>query len=200
MIMGLFFNRGSKKSYCIFCGKELSGGKCPACGREAKEQVPLSSLDWQKVPVEVANALGEQKKQLFGNPLRTVKEMIAGGDLFLADIHIDGAYEEETDHYDDDDRRTDHSYYIQFSTPALAPCDRDCEVAVDQYFAAEKLLQKGRHEGKLLWGRKKKSNYYYAFVPVSDDIVEALDSRLLEDFICYGESEEKRKIAPKGGK
>ena len=198
--MGLFFNRGSKKSYCIFCGKELSGSTCPACGRAAKEQVPLSSLDWQKVPVEVANALGEQKRQLFGNLLRTVKEMIAGGDLFLADIHIDGAYEEQHDRYDDDECETEYSYYIQFSTLGLDPCDKDCQVAVDQYDAAEELLKSGRHGGKLLWGRKKRSNYYYAFVPQSDDIVEMLDSQLLEDFVCYGESEEKRKIAPKGGK
>lgn len=67
--MGIFSNMDNKKGYCVFCGKELSDGKCTACGREAKEVVSLSSLNWQKVPMEVADALGEQKKQLFGNPL-----------------------------------------------------------------------------------------------------------------------------------
>ena len=70
--MGIFTNRDNKKRYCVFCGKELADGKCTACGREAKEVVELSSLNWQKVPMEVADALGEQKKQLFGNPLYTV--------------------------------------------------------------------------------------------------------------------------------
>ena len=85
--MGIFSNKDNKKGYCVFCGKELADGKCTACGREAKELVSLSSLNWQKVPMEVADALGEQKKQLFGNPLYTVKEMITNGDLFIADIH-----------------------------------------------------------------------------------------------------------------
>ena len=86
--MGIFTNRDNKKRYCVFCGKELADGKCTACGREAKEVVSLSSLNWQKVPMEVADALGEQKKQLFGNPLYTVKEMIINGDLFIADINL----------------------------------------------------------------------------------------------------------------
>lgn len=90
--MGIFSNMNNKKGYCVFCGKELSDGKCTACGREAKEVVSLSSLNWQKVPMEVADALGEQKKQLFGNPLYTVKEMIINGDLFIADIHFDAVY------------------------------------------------------------------------------------------------------------
>lgn len=149
------------------------------------------------MPVDVANALGEQKKQLFGNPLRTVKEMIANGDLFIADIHIDAVYEEEFDHSDDDEYRTEYSYYIQFSAPDLAPCDKDCEASADQYDKAEELLKNGKHEGKILWGRKKKSNYYYAFVPNSDDITAMLESSLLENFICYGESTEKRRLAPK---
>ena len=102
--MGIFSNMDNKKGYCVFCGKELSDGKCTACGREAKEVVSLSSLNWQKVPMEVADALGEQKKQLFGNPLYTVKEMITNGDLFIADIHFDAVYEEEFDRSDDDDR------------------------------------------------------------------------------------------------
>ena len=48
--MGIFTNRDNKKRYCVFCGKELADGKCTACGREAKEVVELSSLNWQKVP------------------------------------------------------------------------------------------------------------------------------------------------------
>ena len=52
--------------------------------------------------------------------------------------------------------------------------------------------------GKLR-GRKKKSNYYYAFAPKNGDITAMLGKRLLENFICYGESTEKRKLAPKGG-
>lgn len=197
--MGIFSKKDCKSSYCLFCGKELSAGKCTACGREAKALAPLSSLNWQKVPVDVSNALGEQKKQLFGNPLRTVKEMIADGDLFIADIHIDAVYEEEFDHSDDEEYRTEYSYYIQFSTPDLAPCDRDCEASAGQYGKADALLKSGRHEGKILWGRKKRSNYYYAFVPQNADITEMLTRGLLEKFICYGESTEKRRLPPKGG-
>ena len=63
----------------------------------------------------------------------------------------------------------------------------------------EELLKNGQHEGKILWGRKKKSNYYYAFAPKNGDITAMLGKRLLENFICYGESTEKRKLAPKGG-
>lgn len=153
--MGIFSNMDNKKRYCVFCGKELSDGKCTACGREAKEVVSLSSLNWQKVPMEVADALGEQKKQLFGNPLYTVKEMIINGDLFIADIHFDAVYEEEFDRSDDDEGKSEYSYYVQFSTPELAPCDRDCETSAGQYDRVEELLKNGQHEGKILWGRKK---------------------------------------------
>ena len=59
--MGIFTNRDNKKRYCVFCGKELADGKCTACGREAKEVVSLSSLNWQKVPMEVADARGAKK-------------------------------------------------------------------------------------------------------------------------------------------
>ena len=117
--MGIFTNRDNKKRYCVFCGKELADGNCTACGREAKEGVSLSSLNWQKVPMEVADALGEQKKQLFGNPLYTVKEMIINGDLFIADIHFDAVYEEEFDRSDDDEEKSEYSYYVQFSPPEL---------------------------------------------------------------------------------
>lgn len=199
-IMDIFSKKGSKKSYCLFCGSELSDGKCTACGREAKETVPLSSLNWQQVPTGVASALGEQKKRLLGNLLYTAQEMIKNGDLFIADIHIDAAYETETDHWDDDDCRTEHSYFIQFSTPDLVPCDTDCAATADQFFAAEDLLKNGKHEGKILWGRKKKTNRYFAFVPQSSDITAMLEKELLEDFILYGELTTERRPAPKGGR
>lgn len=198
--MGLFFKKGNKKTYCLFCGSELTGSICAACGREAKEPVPLSSLNWQKVPSSVANAFGEQKKRLFGNLLGTAQEMIANGDLFIADIHIDAAYETETDHWDDDDCRTEYSYYIQFSTPDLVPCDTDCAATVDQYFEAERQLKNGQHAAKILWGRKKKTNRYFVFIPQSNDITAMLEKELLEDFVLYGELTEKRRPAPKGGK
>ncbi len=118
--MGIFSNKDNKKGYCVFCGKELADGKCTACGREAKEVVELSSLNWQKVLMEVADALGEQKAAV--QPfLYTVKEMIINGDLFIADIHFDAVYEEEFDRSDDDEGKSEYSYYVQFSTPELAP-------------------------------------------------------------------------------
>ena len=84
--------------------------------------LPLSALNWQKVPLSVGEALGEQKKKLFGNALLTVKEMIANGELYIADIHIDGVYEHEYDRTpDEDDCRTEYDYYIQFSTRTLPP-------------------------------------------------------------------------------
>ena len=118
---------------------------------------------------------------------------------FIADIHFDAVYEEEFDRSDDDEGKSEYSYYVQFSTPELAPCDRDCETSAGQYDRVEELLKNGQHEGKILWGRKKKSNYYYAFAPKNGDITAMLGKRLLENFICYGESTEKRKLAPKGG-
>lgn len=197
--MGLFFKKKDPKSYCLFCGQELSGGKCTACGREAKEPVPLSSLDWQRVPASVATALGEQKKQMFGNCLRTAQELIANGDLFIADIYIDAVYETESDNFDDESR-TEYSYYIQFSTPELTPCDLDCAATADQYCEAERLLKNGQHAAKILWGRKKRSNCYFVFVPQSTDITAMLEKELLEDFVLYGELSQKRKAAPKGGR
>ncbi len=125
--------------------------------------------------------------------------MIINGDLFIADIHFDAVYEEEFDRSDDDEGKSEYSYYVQFSTPELAPCDRDCETSAGQYDRVEELLKNGQHEGKILWGRKKKSNYYYAFASKNGDITAMLGKRLLENFICYGESTEKRKLAPKGG-
>ena len=99
--------------------------------------------------------LGGAKKQLFGNPLYTVKEMIINGDSFIADIHFDAVYEEEFDRSDDDEGKSEYSYYVQFSTPELAPCDRDCETSAGQYDRVEELLKNGQHEGKILWGRKR---------------------------------------------
>ena len=113
--------------------------------------------------------------------------------------YFDAVYEEEFDRSDDDEGKSEYSYYVQFSTPELAPCDRDCETSAGQYDRVEELLKNGQHEGKILWGRKKKSNYYYAFAPKNGDITAMLGKRLLENFICYGESTEKRKLAPKGG-
>lgn len=95
--MGFFFKKANKANRCLLCGSEVAAGKCTACGREAKPLVPLSALNWQKVPLSVGEALGEQKKKLFGNALLTVKEMIANGELYIADIHIDGVYEHEYD-------------------------------------------------------------------------------------------------------
>ena len=59
--------------------------------------------------------------------------MIINGDLFIADIHFDAVYEEEFDRSDDDEGKSEYSYYVQFSTPELAPCDRDCETSAGQY-------------------------------------------------------------------
>lgn len=149
--MGFFFKKANKANRCLLCGSEVAAGKCTACGREAKPLVPLSALNWQKVPLSVGEALGEQKKKLFGNALLTVKEMIANGELYIADIHIDGVYEHEYDRTpDEDDCRTEYDYYIQFSTPDLAPCDTDCEVSEGDYDRAEALLKSGRHDAKIL--------------------------------------------------
>ena len=105
--------------------------------------------------------------------------MIINGDLFIADIHFDAVYEEEFDRSDDDEGKSEYSYYVQFSTPELAPCDRDCETSAGQYDRVEELLKNGQHEGKILWGRKKKSNYYYAFASKNGDITAMLGKRLL---------------------
>ena len=51
-----------KKNYCIFCGKELSDGKCVVCGREAKPSISFDELEYQKVPAEAAEVFGAQKK------------------------------------------------------------------------------------------------------------------------------------------
>lgn len=162
--------------------------------------MPLSALGWQKVPLTVAEALGEQKKKLFGNALYTVKEMIANGDLYIADIYLDGVYQHELDRStEDDENHTEYSYYLQFSTPDLAPCDTDCEASEGDYDRAEELLKNGQHNAKILWGRKKKANYYYAFVPRTADETAMLSKGLFEKFIGYGECTEKRQLPPKGG-
>ena len=185
--MGFFFKKANKTNRCLLCGSEG--------GAEAKPLVPLSALNWQKVPLSVGEALGEQKKKLFGNALLTVKEMIANGELYIADIHIDGVYEHEYDSTpDEEDCRTEYDYYIQFSTPDLALCDTDCEVSEGDYDRAEALLKSGRHDAKILWGRKKKANYYYAFVPRNSDAAAMLTKGLFEKFIGFGECTEKRKL------
>ena len=181
--MGFFFKKANKTNRCLLCGSEVAAGKCTACGREAKPLVPLSTLNWQKVPLSVGEALGEQKKKLFGNALLTVKEMIANGELYIADIHIDGVYEHECDSTpDEDDYRTEYDYYIQFSTPDLAPCDTDCEVSEGDYDRAEALLKSGRHDA------------YYVFVPRNSDAAAMLTKGLFEKFIGFGECTEKRKL------
>ena len=170
--MGFFFKKANKANRCLLCGSEVAAGKCTACGREAKPLVPLSALNWQKVPLSVGEALGEQKKKLFGNALLTVKEMIANGELYIADIHIDGVYEHEYDSIPDED---------------------DCRSEGD-YDRAEALLKSGGHDAKILWGRKKKANYYYAFVPRNSDAAAMLTKGLFEKFIGFGECTEKRKL------
>ena len=104
-------------------------------------------------------------------------------------------YEHEYDSTpDEEDCRTEYDYYIQFSTPDLAPCDTDCEVSEGDYDRAEALLKSGRHDAKILWGRKKKANYYYAFVPRNSDAAAMLTKGLFEKFIGFGECTEKRKL------
>ena len=62
--MGLFSKKENQPRCCLLCGREVTAGKCPACGREVKPLVPLSALGWQKVPLTVAEALGEQVVRL----------------------------------------------------------------------------------------------------------------------------------------
>ena len=76
----------------------------------------------------------------------------------------------------------------------LPPCDTDCEVSEGDYDRAEALLKSGRHDAKILWGRKKKANYYYAFVPRNSDAAAMLTKGLFEKFIGFGECTEKRKL------
>ena len=67
--MGFFFKKANKTNRCLLCGSEVAAGKCTACGREAKPLMPLSALNWQKVPLSAGEALGEQKKKLPPVPL-----------------------------------------------------------------------------------------------------------------------------------
>lgn len=122
--------------------------------------------------------------------------MIINGDLFIADIHFDAVYEEEFDRSDDDEDKSEYSYYVQFSTPELAPCDRDCETSAGQYDRVEELLKTGSTKENPV-GTKKKSNYYYAFAPKNGDVTAMLGKRLLENFICYGESTENASWHPR---
>ena len=197
--MELFSGNKGIKNYCIFCGKDLANGVCTACGREAKPMISFHELEYHKVPVEAAEALGEQKKKLFGNSLYTVKEMIKNGDLYIADIHIDEVFEEEYESSIDSDSSTVCTYYVQISRPDLAPCDRCCESSTGQYMKIKQLLQNGQQEGKLLWGKWKKKNYYYVFVPQSDNWYKSLKTGLAEKLIDHGDETEKRRIPPKGG-
>lgn len=192
--MGLFSFSKKKDNYCIFCGNVLTDGKCPACGREDKAMVPPSAFAFEQIPTSVADELGVQKKQLFGNPILDVQEMIRSGGLAIADVHIDGVYERRSELNEDD---PDDFYYIQFSRPDLTPCDKDCEASDVFMNAVEELLRRGEHSAKLLRGILKKKEYYYVFVPESDDLAEMLKNDLAVEFILYGTLYTERKKASK---
>lgn len=197
--MGLFSSNKGIKNYCIFCGGDLANGICTTCGREAKPMISFNELEYQKVPAAAAEALGEQKKKLFGNDLYSVKEMIKNGDLYIADVHIDEVFEEEYESSTDSEDHTEYTYYVQVSRPDLAPCDRCCESSAGQYMRIKQLLKDGRQQGKLLWGKWKKKNYYYVFVPQGDDWYKSLKTGLAEKMMEHGDESEKRRIPPKGG-
>lgn len=190
--MGLFSFSKKKDNYCIFCGNVLADGKCPACGREEKAMVPPSAFAFEQVPTSIADELGVQKKQLFGNPMIDIQEMIRNGGLAIADVHIDGVYERRSELNEDD---PDDFYYIQFSRPDLTPCDIDCEASQVFIDAVEELLRRGEHSAKLLRGVLKKKEYYYVFVPESDDLAEMLKDDLAMEFILYGTLYTERKKA-----
>ena len=61
------------------------------------------------------------------------------------------------------------------------------------------MLQEGQHEGKLLWGKWKKKNYYYVFALQGRTLEAALKTSLAESLMDYGTETEKRRIPPKGG-
>lgn len=192
--MGLFSFSKKKDNYCIFCGNVLTDGKCPACGREDKAMVPPSAFAFEQIPTSVADELGVQKKQLFGNPILDVQEMIRNGGLAIADVHIDGVYERRSELNEDD---PDDFYYIQFSRPDLTPCEMDCEASQVFIDSVEELLRRGEHSAKLLRGVLKKKEYYYVFVPESDDLAEMLKGDLAMEFILYGTLYTERKKASK---
>ena len=192
--MGLFSFSKKKDNYCIFCGNVLADGKCPACGREEKAMVPPSAFAFEQVPTSIADELGVQKKQLFGNPMFDIQEMIRNGGLAIADVHIDGVYERRSE-LDEDD--PDDFYYIQFSRPDLTPCEMDCEASQVFIDSVEELLRRGEHSAKLLRGVLKKKEYYYVFVPESDDLAEMLKGDLAMEFILYGTLYTERKKASK---
>ena len=202
--MGLF-SKKEKKRYCLLCGRELTGETCQFCGREAKPLVPFSALNWQKVPAEAVNALCGMNNMSDTYELSTVKEIIEAGGLSIADIYVDKVFKYA--HPDDDDSydiiddifgSDDDSYGIQFSTPDLSPCDTECHISVADYRLVEELLKNGRHDAKILWGRKKKSDYYYAFMPQSDDAALLSESQI-KYFINIGAYTQKRSLPPKGG-
>ena len=202
--MGLFsglFSKKEKKRYCLLCGKELTGDTCQFCGREDKPLVPLSALNWSKVSVaELDSMCGpiEPCKQL-----SATREMAEAGELNIADIYVDKLVEAEDD--DDDDGLFDFksvetlNVYIQFSTPDLAPCDTECLITPLNNERMEELLKNGRHDAKILWGRKKKSDYYLTFVPQSDDMAAVFDKEMIEDFIDLGADTQERTLPPEGG-
>ena len=63
--------------------------------------------------------------------------------------------------------------------------------------SVEELLRRGEHSAKLLRGVLKKKEYYYVFVPESDDLVETLQGDFAIEFTLYGTLYTERKKAPK---
>ena len=123
-----------------------------------------------------------------------IQEMIRNGGLAIADVHIDGVYERRSELNEDD---PDDFYYIQFSRPDLTPCEMDCEASQVFIDSVEELLRRGEHSAKLLRGVLKKKEYYYVFVPESDDLAEMLKGDLAMEFILYGTLYTERKKASK---
>ena len=195
--MGLFsglFSKKEKKRHCLICGEELNGDTCPSCGRQDKPLVPLSALNWSKVPVEAIDAVGEQNEP--GQHLSMAKEMAMAGELYIADIYVDKVLipDEDDDDVDLIDILVDDmiDLHVQFSTPDLSPCDTECLMAPQDAERMEELLESGRHDAKILWGRRKKNDYYYVFVPQSDDITEMFDESLIMEFISFGVTTQER--------
>lgn len=198
--MGLFTNKAQAgKDYCVFCGHGIVNGKCEKCGREAKEMVDFDRFAFRPVPAEAAEALGEQKKKLFGNPKYDVQEMIKTGRLYMADILFDSIIEDEQDVGGEDEERIQYSYYVQFSTPEGEPCKMRCEATFGDYSAVDRNMRKGKREGFLLKGTKKNKDYYYAYLPEDDDIGKMLRLGLAKAMMEKGRDYLNRRMPPEGG-
>lgn len=198
--MGLF-SKGTEsgKEYCVFCGHEIVQGNCSNCGREAKPMVKFDQFTYRQVPAAEAEALGEQKKKLFGNPKFDVQEMVKNGKLYVADILFDSILTEERDTGDEDEVRTEYTYYVQFSTPEGNPCARCCEVSSGDYSTVESNLRKGNRNGFLLKGTKKNKDYYYAFLPEDESMGKMLRLGVAKKLMEYGREDLARRLPPEGG-